>query len=187
MALKVMSIRVDEEFINQISGYADKHCEGNVSAAIKELVRIGLAPHEAVEEAKGSMAEMMDDYLLRMTKIASRGTKASLANLALSSMYAPFLASAYQIEDKSIAKFCRMNGISTDEQASYEAAFDVMDFGKVLTWDVCDWAWSVGGRMQADQRGVDLQRATKNMEVKSRRKSARTLGEYSDSTWLDMF
>lgn len=149
--------------------YAAEHFDGNVSAAMRHLLAQGYAMQstadsiekvfdERVETATASMEE-------RLAKVTSRGTKASLGNLALNSETLVAICNILRSIDRDNHTIMRAMHLKVDEDS--EGAFDrIHDLMARHPAVVFDWAWDAGGRMQAQKGSVDVLEATRNLKYR---------------------
>lgn len=86
MLNKPWPIRFGEDLESQVRSYADANAGGNFCKAVRTLVLIGLERDKGLAQTEDLLEVKFHELEDRITRTVSRGTKASLACLALSSI-----------------------------------------------------------------------------------------------------
>jgi hypothetical protein len=102
MSKKPIPVRFDEKEIREIKQFADINCNGNFSCAVRMLCTNALKPEQAQTAIEQRIEQVLNAGIERALKIEKRSTKASLANLALLSMFLPSIAEGVRVVGETL-------------------------------------------------------------------------------------
>lgn len=152
----IYRFRADDGLSESIDSFATVRHSGNKSAALRELVTTGLALDASISNFEDRIDGVLERHLERMARISAKGAKASLANLALASTYFPPIAAMVE-ESSRIAVERAAGGRSVHAEETIDAALvPIAKLRGASAAKVFDYAWLVGGRMQASKGGIDF-------------------------------
>lgn len=155
----------NDPLVDRIGAFAQSHTNGNEAEAIRRLVSEGLASAERASLVEEAVDRKLDEGIERMAKIASKGTKASLAALALSATYLPPMADAAGESARLVAEASRRQGATVPTDPVDAALSPLAKHHGAGPADAFKFAWTAGGRLQAMKNGVDYRAAVKGISA----------------------
>lgn len=160
-----ITVRVDAQLLDEIDDYANAHTGNNRSAAVKRLLEAGLIRTEIAEQYQQAVESLLKDHLEQMFKVASRGTKASLATLVMATTYLPATAAVAEETGRLVADSARRHGDSLPTAMFDDACAALRKVERASTDDVMDWCWRAAGRIQTAGSRPTYTAATKGLSV----------------------
>lgn len=165
----LLRARVTENEYEIYKAYADEHCSGNMSSAVKELMSYGLASRNFGK----NLQDLIEEYLnprfeeieIRIAKIVSRGTKASLGNLALDSTVGLTTVEMLEHISQNLELLLEAHHIDFDDEAAATALWPVRNLAHKQPASVFSWGWDAGGKLQAEKGRPDYSKATKGLKT----------------------
>ena len=161
MAKKQVPLRFEEDELERIRYYAQTHCKGNISLAVRQLCAKALEPATAQTAIEMRVEEMIERGIERMVKVNSKGTKASLATLAMLSSYMPALGDGL----RAIGELSFEDKDSETREEYQEkldtALFTISNKENISQNLLFKWAWETGGKLQAQKGTPSLLEATR--------------------------
>lgn len=165
---KQLRTRVDQETFDRYSRYADKHFDGNISEGLRQLLARGYGQLTMEDVLDKYFAERLEPKIVeieeRLAKTTSRGTKASLGNLALMAESMMAVCSILRSIDRDNHVIMKHLNLRYDDES--EGAFDrIYELMTAHPAKVFNWAWDAGGRMQGQKGSPNFITATRGLEL----------------------
>ena len=161
MSTKPIPIRFELEEYEAIKEYANTHTNGNFSRAVKDLCAYALVPAQAQTAIEHRVEAMIEEGVERMAKVASRGVKASLANLAINCSYLPAIGDGMRTVGDMLLDTKRGVDKELAEEALDAALYTASDKVGISQNQLFLWGWEVAGRLQSQEGKMSLYEATK--------------------------
>ena len=164
--MKSLRTSVPEDIFDAVKAIADAECDGKVAVAARMLIAravTGEAPGAKPPTAdQGDREGWMCALEERLAKTTSRGTKASLATLALDSYMLASLCEILKVIDRDNRSIMRALGLKVNDDS--EVAFArIEEFLNRHPSQVFNWAWDAGGRLQAQKGAPNITEAAKGV------------------------
>ena len=161
MSKSPIPVRFDEEESRAIKQFADTHCAGNFSRAVRALCASALESYSAQTIFEIRLEMMLKSAIERMIKIQSRGTKTAFANLALSSMFLPAIAESLRVIGEAAIDDKEGRAKEYFQEELDSALYSIGKIAGCSQNAVFNKAWEYGGRLQAQSGTPSLYEATK--------------------------
>ena len=150
-----LNVRLDDDQYDSLKSYAKARTDGNLSAAIRDVIALGLDADARMKTAELSVSALLDDFIERFARVQSRGTRAALANLYLASAYLPSIADAVEASARCMSNLSRHAGSPSCDEAIDAALHPVAHLQGASAKDVFDAALRAGGNLQRQQGAMD--------------------------------
>lgn len=161
MAKKQVPLRFEEEELERIKHYANTHCKGNLSLAVRQLCTKALEPATAQTAIEMRVEEMIERGIERMVKVNSKGTKASLASLAILSSYMPALGDGLRAVGEILIADEDSEANEQDQEKLDTALYTICNKENISQNLLFKWGWETGGKLQAQHGTPSLLEATR--------------------------
>lgn len=161
-----LTIRVSDDLLSEIESYARTNTDGNRSAAIKRLLESGLSISKATDQCVSSVRSILDESLDKMYRIASRGTKASLASLVMAASYMPSTSSIAAETGRLVIDAARKQGIGLPVEIYEEACGRSGKAAGASAEEAMDYCWRAAGRIQQAGSKPTYSAATKGLPIR---------------------
>ena len=155
----------EDQRVTRIRSFAESHTDGNEAEAIRQLVGTGLDAVESASVIENAISAKLDEAIDRMAKVSSRGTKAALASLVLSSTYLPVIAEAVSESSRLLVTKARKDGVDLSAESVDAAMGPIAKHRGAVPSTAFDFAWDAGGRLQAQRGSADYRAATKGLRA----------------------
>ena len=102
-----------------------------------------------------------------MFKVTSRGTKASLATLVITSAYLPSIAALSEESCDLVIRAAKDQGSALSTDSLDVAASRAGKFHGATSQQAMKYAWAAGGRLQKSGSKIDFSNAVKGLSITS--------------------
>ena len=150
-----------EETFARLKAWAERNTSGNVAEAARRLIALAL---DGEGGDGGTLEGRLSEMEERVALVCSRGTKASLATLALAATLLVPLCTAerFGLEELCLLLEPQDRAKAREADCSCARVEGLMDKHPA---EAFAWAWGIGGIPQRQQGGLDYAKATEKLPI----------------------